>query len=135
MRRSDFGNQDQPPDDFRQGADQVNRKLIRPNLSELKDRLQPRQPRRKQVPPESTNAEAFYYLKQMNAKTPMVVVLNDGEELHGVIEWYDKNAIKLNRTGAPNLLVMKPAVKYMYKAEERMGARDDDRSGGPASPR
>ena len=58
MRRSDFGNQDQPQDDFRQGADQVNRKLIRPNLSELKDRLQPRQPRRKQVPPESTNAEA-----------------------------------------------------------------------------
>ena len=127
MRRSDFGNQDQPPDDFRQGADQVNRKLIRPNLSELKDRLQPRQPRRKQVPPESTNAEAFYYLKQMNARTPMIVVLKDGEELHGVIEWYDRNAIKVNRIGAPNLLVMKPAVKYMYKAEEDMRSPSRDR--------
>ena len=119
MRRSDFGNQDQPPDDFRQGADQVNRKLIRPNLSELKDRLQPRQPRRKQVPPESTNAEAFYYLKQMNARTPMIVVLKDGEELHGVIEWYDRNCIKVNRQGAPNLMVMKDCIKYMYKAEEQ----------------
>ena len=123
MRRSDFGNQDQPPDDFRQGADQVNRKLIRPNLSELKDRLQPRQPRRKQVPPESTNAEAFYYLKQMNARTPMIVVLKDGEELHGVIEWYDRSCIKVNRVGAPNLMVMKDCIKYMYKAEERDGSR------------
>jgi len=123
MRRSDFGNQDQPPDDFRQGADQVNRKLIRPNLSELKDRLQPRQPRRKQVPPESTNAEAFYYLKQMNARTPMIVVLKDGEELHGVIEWYDRSCIKVNRVGAPNLMVMKDCIKYMYKAEERDESR------------
>ena len=123
MRRSDSGNQDQPQDDFRQGADQANRKLIRPNLSELKDRLQPRQPRRKQVPPESTNAEAFYYLKQMNARTPMIVVLKDGEELHGVIEWYDRSCIKVNRVGAPNLMVMKDCIKYMYKAEERDESR------------
>jgi len=119
MRRTDIGNQEQPQDDFRQGADQVNRKLIRPNLSELKDRLQPRQPRRKQVPPESTNAEAFYYLKQMNSRTPMIVVLKDGEELKGVIEWYDRTCIKVNRTGAPNLMVMKDCIKYMYKAEDQ----------------
>jgi sRNA-binding regulator protein Hfq len=124
MRRTDFGNQDQPQDDFRQGADQVNRKLIRPNLSELKDRLQPRAPRRKQVPPESTNAEAFYYLKQMNARTPMIVVLKDGEELHGVIEWYDRTCIKVNRVGAPNLMVMKDCIKYMYKEEESQGVKD-----------
>ncbi len=119
MRRYDFDNQGQTQDEPRQGADPVNRKLIRPNLSELKDRLQSRQPRRKQVPPESTNAEAFYYLKQMNSKTPMVVVLKDGEELRGVIEWYDRNCIKVNRVGAPNLMVMKDCIKYMYKAEEQ----------------
>ena len=100
------------------------RKLIRPNLAEIKERIPQAQNnavRRKAVPPEQTSAEAFYYLKQMNAKTPMVVVLTDGEELRGVIEWYDKNAIKVNRVGAPNLLVMKLAVKYMYKAEEVQG--------------
>jgi len=123
MRRYDLNNQDQAPNEPRQGADQVNRKLIRPNLSELKDRLQPRQPRRKQVPPESTNAEAFYYLKQMNSKTPMVVVLKDGEELRGVIEWYDRNCIKVNRVGAPNLMVMKDCIRYMYKAEEQDESR------------
>lgn len=106
------------------------RKLIRPNLTEIKERLSQNRStaRRKAVPPEQTSAEAFYYLKQMNAKTPMVVVLNDGEELRGVIEWYDKGAIKVNRTDAPNLLVMKPAVKYMYKAEEAMSAKEEDRT-------
>ena len=49
------------------------------------------------APPEQTNAEAFYYSKQMSAKTPMVVVLLDGEILHGVIEWYDKDCVKVNR--------------------------------------
>ncbi|PYT18062.1 MAG: hypothetical protein DMF51_00920 [Acidobacteria bacterium] len=119
MRRFDFGNQDQPQDEPRRSEEQVNRKLIRPNLSELKERLGPKPPRRKQVPPDQTNAEAFYYLKQMNARTPMVVVLKDGEELRGVIEWYDRNCIKVNRAGAPNLMVMKDCIKYMYKAEEQ----------------
>ena len=104
------------------------RKLIRPNLTEIKERLpQGRNTngKRRAAPPDQTSAEAFYYLKQMNAKTPMVVVLSDGEELHGVIEWYDKGAIKVNRIGAPNLLVMKPSVKYMYKAEELTGKKEE----------
>ena len=100
----------------------IHRKLIRPNLSDLKEKMaagpSAHRPRPKQVPPEQTNAEAFYYLKQMNSKTPMVVVLNDGEELHGVIEWYDRTCIKVNRDGAPNMLVSKHSIKYMYKAEE-----------------
>src|SRR5881628_2316913 len=92
----------------KKGEEMINRKLIRPNLSELKDKMAPsHRPQRKQIPPEQTNAEAFYYLKQMNSKTPMVVVLNDGEELRGVIEWYDRTCIKVNREGAPNLMVMK----------------------------
>jgi host factor-I protein len=76
---------------------------------------------KKQIPPDQTNAENFYYIKQMNTKTPMVVVLKDGEILHGVIEWYDKGSLKINRDGAPNLLVYKSSIKYMYKDEE-----DDD---------
>ena len=96
-------------------AVQGHRRLIRPNLSELKDRLGPRVPRRKQVPPEQTNAEAFYYLKQMNSRTPMVVVLKDGEELRGIIEWYDRVCIKVNRIGAPNLMVMKDCISTCTK--------------------
>jgi host factor-I protein len=74
---------------------------------------------RKTAPPEQTNAENFYYQKQMQSRTPMVIVLRDGEEVHGVIEWYDRNCIKVNReSGQPNLMIYKPAIKYMYKEGE-----------------
>ena len=97
----------------------ANRKLIRPNLADLADRYPTRSfAQRKQVPPEQTNAESYYYLKQMSAKTPMVVVLNDGEEIHGWIEWYDKGCIKVNREKGPNLLIPKRSIKYMFKEAE-----------------
>ena len=54
----------------------------------------------------------------MQTKTPMVLVLQDGEEMHGVIEWYDKYCLKVNRTGAANLLIYKPSIKYMFKESE-----------------
>jgi sRNA-binding regulator protein Hfq len=117
-----------------QSADQegfANRKLIRPSLSrndhnhshahnhppaERRDRAAA--PTKKSAPTEQTNAENFYYQKQMQSKTQMVIVLRDGEEVHGVIEWYDKACIKLNRNGAPNLMIYKPAIKYMFKEGE-----------------
>jgi len=76
------------------------------------------------IPPDQTNAEGNYYLKQMANKTRMVIVLKDGEELRGAIEWYDKEALKVHRPDAPNILLMKDNVKYMYKENE-----DKDREG------
>ena len=118
----------------------MNRKLIRTTLAEIRERNErepnPRQrsdaggggagAQRKRVPPEQTNAESFYYKKQMDNRTPMVLVLQDGEELHGVIEWYDRACIKLHRTGAPNLLVLKHNIKYLYKENEGDGDGDSD---------
>ena len=96
----------------------ANRKLIRPSLNEIKEQIVPprRPPQKKPVPPDQTNAENFYYMKQMQTKTPMVIVLKDGETLEGVIEWYDKCCLKVNREGAPNLLIFKSNIKYMHKA-------------------
>ncbi len=74
--------------------------------------------RTKQAPAESTNAENFYYLKQMNSRTPMVIVMTDGEEIRGCIEWYDRNCLKVNRDGAPNLLIQKHSIKYLFKEDE-----------------
>ena len=125
----------------------INRKLVRPNLAEIKERRNhprtlpgievpppPDAPhlkdqiashaagtpmvRRKAAPPEQTSAEAFYYVKQMNNRTPMVVVLDDGEELRGHIEWYDRGCIKLNREDGPNLVIYKHSIKYLLKADE-----------------
>src|SRR5438477_12263354 len=74
---------------------------------------------KKAAPPEQTNAENFYYQKQMQSRTPMVIVLRDGEEVRGIIEWYDRTCLKVNReNGAPNLMIYKPAIKYMFKEGE-----------------
>ncbi len=107
------------------------RKLIRPSMTETRERFPSRSTgRRKQAPAEQTNAESYYYLKQMQGRTSMVVVLMDGTELTGWIEWYDKNCIKLNRNDAPNLLLFKHSIKFMFKEEELRGRRRK-RSGAP----
>lgn len=93
-----------------------NRKLIRPSLTEIKDQRNRKDGPKKSTPPDQTNAENFYYLKQMQTKTPMTIVLKDGEILKGIIEWYDKTCLKVNREGEPNLLVFKSNIKYMHKA-------------------
>ena len=101
-----------------------NRRLIRPEIADKRGTEPRAVTRRKQSPPEQTNAEEFYYLKQMAARTPMVVVLTNGEELRGWIEWYDKGALKLNRNAGPNLLIPKHNIRYLFKEEElRRGRR------------
>lgn len=79
------------------------------------------QVRKRTPPPTETSAEIFYYKKQIDAHTTMIIVLQDGEEIEGTIEWYDRGAIKVNRKSAPNLLLLKHNIKYMYKADEREG--------------
>ncbi len=83
--------------------------------------------RKRQPPPTETHAEIYYYKKQIDAHTQMVLVLLDGEEIEGTIEWYDRGALKINRRSAPNLLILKRNIKYMFKAEDRVSV-----PGGPA---
>ena len=67
--------------------------------------------------PEQDNAarqaELFYLQKQIQAQTPMVIVLEDGEKIEGCIEWYDRDVLKIR--GRQKTLVYKSAIKYMYK--------------------
>jgi len=104
----------------------VNRKLFRPVLTDVKEQFTPRQPqaapqpgptaaRKKPAPPEQTFAENFYYVKQMQSRTPVAIVLNDGEVLRGTVEWYDRDCIKLTRYGSPNLMIYKQCIRYVYK--------------------
>src|SRR5271163_2799891 len=105
----------------------VNRKLFRPTLTDVKEQF-PARPiqavpaqgaqRKKPAPPEQTHAENFYFVKQMQARTPVAVVLNAGEVLRGTAEWYYRYCIKLTRFGSPNLLVDKHCIKYLYKEGE-----------------
>jgi host factor-I protein len=108
----------------------MNRKIIRASLSDRRDPMnEPNETREKQLPPEDTKAECFYYLKQMRDRTPMVVVLTSGETLQGVIEWYDRHCIKLTRAGKPNLLIMKNSIRYLHKQLTRAPSRTVEASG------
>jgi sRNA-binding regulator protein Hfq len=61
-------------------------------------------------------AELFYLQKQIQSQTPMVIVLEDGEQVEGCIEWYDRHTLKVR--GRSRMLVFKSAIKYMYKQGE-----------------
>jgi host factor-I protein len=112
----------------------VNRRMFRPGFPDAKDVGSSRPqlanggaiPNKKPAPPESTHAENFYWVKQMQSHTPMAVVLENGEVLKGTVEWYDKDCIKLTRTGSPNLLVFKRVIKYVYKDGEESAAGGEE---------
>ena len=109
----------------------VNRRMFRPGFPDVKEPLPPRNthpnhnggpaPSKKPAPPEITHAENFYWIKQMQSRTPMAVVLEDGQTLHGIVEWYDRDCIKLTRQGSPNLMIFKRTIKYVYKEGEEGG--------------
>ena len=96
----------------------MNRRLIRSSLSKIKENTSGRSQNKKQNLPQQTNAESFYYLKQMENKTSMVLITTDGEKIRGNIEWYDRNSIKINRHLESNLLIFKHSIRYMYKEDE-----------------
>ncbi|HTZ59610.1 MAG TPA: RNA chaperone Hfq [Acidobacteriaceae bacterium] len=64
---------------------------------------------------ESSHAEAFYLQKQIQSRTLMVFLLEDGERIEGFIEWYDRHVIKV-RQGSQRTLIYKAGIKYLYKA-------------------
>jgi host factor-I protein len=113
----------------------VNRRMFRPGFAEMKEPAPSRPPHgnnngpvpsKKPAPPEVTHAENFYWVKQMQGRTAMVVVLSNGEELRGTVEWYDRDCIKLTRTGAPNLMLFKRFIKYVYKDGEESALGGDE---------
>ncbi|HEV7644208.1 MAG TPA: hypothetical protein VGO50_09730 [Pyrinomonadaceae bacterium] len=79
---------------------------------------QAQQQAQKKSPPQDTNAEIFYYKKQIEGHVPMVIILQDGEKICGTIEWYDRHALKVNRENEPNIVLLKHNIKYMYKDPE-----------------
>ena len=89
---------------------------------------------KRSTPADHTNAESFYFVKQMQNQTPMVLVLTDGEEVCGTIEWYDRSCLKIRRDDEVNLLVYKDSVKYLYKSEETAEPNPQEVSAQEAAP-
>ena len=108
-----------------QSAFNGTRKLIRPHLPQPErrhDGIHTEDPlthamNEAHAPAGSSHAEAFYFQKQMQQQTDMTVVLEDGEQLHGTLQWVDKCVLKLN-SGRHRVLIYKSAIKYLYKTAE-----------------
>jgi host factor-I protein len=104
----------------------VSRKLIRPALapqnrahaSDAKAEQRPIRAARAAAAPEQTHAEVFYFQKQIQSKTQVTIVLRNGETFEGVLEWYDRNSLRLLRRDQSNLMIFKTAIKYMFKTSE-----------------
>jgi sRNA-binding regulator protein Hfq len=103
------------------------RKLVRPKLlpEQLSGKRQRREPpallAHQEMAPASSSyngahAEVFYYQKQMHAQTAMVFVLDDGERIEGVIEWFDRNVVKVRHV--TRTMIYKSSIKYLFKASD-----------------
>ena len=107
----------------------MTRRLIKPNLDEIK-KFGKKETRKKPPPPYKTHAETYYYIKQMNNKTHMIIDLLNGESVKGKIEWYDEKCIKIKKEDNNNLILFKHYIKYMYKDPEYLeedSGKDSDR--------
>lgn len=108
------------PDEF------VSRKLIRPSLKPQNrgnhqewGSSERNVPRNQRASSDQTHAETFYYQKQIQARTPVTVALKNGESVEGILEWYDRDSLRLIRRDQSNLLIYKASIKYIFKTGER----------------
>jgi host factor-I protein len=65
--------------------------------------------------PEQTFQEIKYLKSLIESATPVRVKLEDGEEVAGIIEYYDQSFIRLTREGQPNLFIFKHDIKYLQE--------------------
>lgn len=65
--------------------------------------------------PEQTFEEARYLKQLIDNATPIRVKMEDGEEVAGIIEYYDLSFIRLTRKGEPNLFIFKHDIKYIQE--------------------
>jgi host factor-I protein len=69
----------------------------------------------KVTPPEETSEEAAYLRSLSEKQKPVSIKLADGEVVHGWIEYYDKNMVRLTRDDRPNLFIFKHEIMYIQE--------------------
>lgn len=67
---------------------------------------------------DETGMEAAYFKSLVDTETPLVVVMRTGEEIRGVVRYYDKEVFSLGpEDGSPKLFLRKDSVRYLYEIE------------------
>ena len=74
----------------------------------------PNATKRSRTPPPEDTFEEASFLKALGEKQkPVTLKLMDSQIVHGWIEYYDKNMVRLTREGAPNLFIFKHEIMYI----------------------
>jgi sRNA-binding regulator protein Hfq len=73
--------------------------------------------------PAQTFEEANYLKALCQDATPVSIKLVSGETVHGVIEYWDADFVRLTRVGSPNLFIYKHEIRYMSEQPPRKSAR------------
>ena len=68
---------------------------------------------RRMPPPASTGKEQGYLKEIKEARTAVVAELTDGRSVHGVIEYFDRDMIKITRPEGPHFFVRKSEIRYI----------------------
>ena len=68
---------------------------------------------RRTPPPEATGREAGYLSRRKESQSELEFHLLSGETVHGVIEYYDREMIKVTRPEGPNLFIRKQEIRYI----------------------
>ena len=74
-------------------------------------------PQRRTPPPDATGDEGAYLAWLREKRIPIAVEMLDGTVFRGVIEYYDRDMLKVNRLdgGGPNVFVRKKHVRQMWE--------------------
>jgi len=77
-------------------------------------------PQRRTPPPDVTGDEAAYLAQLREKRVPVAVELLDGTVFRGVIEYYDRDMIKVNRLdgAGPNVFIRKKHVRLLWEEPE-----------------
>jgi sRNA-binding regulator protein Hfq len=75
----------------------------------------PATPASKTKAPEHTYEEVKYLRHLIDNHIPVCVCLTGGEQVTGVIEFFDISFIRVTREDGPNLFLFKHDIKYLYE--------------------
>ena len=73
-----------------------------------------RQPHGRRVPPPASTGKEQRYLKELKeSRTAVVAELTDGRSVDGVIEYFDRDMVKITRPEGPHFFVRKTDIRYV----------------------
>jgi host factor-I protein len=88
----------------------------------------------KTPPPEETFEESAYLKALGEKQKPVTIKLEGGDVVHGWIEYYDRDMLRLTREGEPNLFIFKSQIIYIEETETKAARPRRPKNSAPKQP-